>query len=100
MMALLTSEQSPSGTEPLEGLLEIGNLVYVTSYGPYRGLKGIIRTVDVLAPKHASSCFYLIALQEGHMKEPVWFIHDDVAVVEGQNVSQWRPSVEEQSRRN
>jgi hypothetical protein len=100
MMAPLTSEQSQLEREPLEGILEIGSLVYVTSYGPYRGLKGIIRTVDALSPANISSCFYLIALQEGHVKEPVWFVHDDVAAVEGQNVSQWRPIMKEQAHKD
>jgi hypothetical protein len=32
------------------------------------------------------------------MKEPVWFVHDDIAGVEGDNVSQWRQSKQELSR--
>lgn len=86
-MALLTSEQPQLGIEPLEDVLEIGSLVYVTSYGPYWGLKGTIRNVDVISHVDAPLYFYLINFQEGQMKEPVWFIHDDVAAVEGQIVS-------------
>jgi hypothetical protein len=66
--------------------------VYVTCYGPCRGLKGIIRAVDVIAPADVSLCFYLVTLLEGQMKEPVWCVYDDVAAVEGENVSLWRPS--------
>ena len=71
-------------------VLAVGNLVYVTSYGPWWGLRGIIRAVDAIALSDAqegSLYFYLVALQEGEMKEPVWFMHDDVAGIEGHNIS-------------
>ena len=95
MVALLTSEQSQLETGPLEDVLEVGSLVYVTCYGPYWGVKGIIRAVDVLAHTDTSSRFYLVDLQEGGKKEPVWFVYDDVATFKGENVSRRYP---EQSR--
>ena len=68
-------------------VLEIGSLVYVTSYGPCWGLKGIIRAVDVIADAQEPLYFYLVALHEGQVKEPLWFVHDHVAGVEGDGIS-------------
>jgi hypothetical protein len=81
-------------------LLPVGSLVYVTCHGPCWGLRGIIRAVDVIAPTDEQwpLCFYFVALQEGQMKEPLWLVHDDIAEVEGENVSQWRSSREKLSR--
>ena len=80
--------------------LPVDTLVYVTCYGPYWGFRGIIRAVDVIALADAqdSMYFYLVALEDGRMKEPLWLVHDDVAEVMGENVSQWRPSKKEPSR--
>jgi hypothetical protein len=61
--------------------------VYVTSYGPCWGLKGIIRAVDVIADAQEPLYFYLVALHEGQVKEPLWFVHDHVAGVEGDRLS-------------
>jgi hypothetical protein len=97
MVALLTAKQSHLEVEPLESVLAVGCLVYVTCYGPCRGLKGIIQAVDVIAPADVPLCFYLVTLLEGQMKEPVWCICDDVAAVEGENVSLWRSSRKELS---
>ena len=74
--------------------LPVGSLVYVNSYGPYWGLRGIICAVDVIAPADAREAlyFYFVALQEGPRKEPVWFMHDDVADAEGDNVALWHTS--------
>ena len=65
--------------------LTIGSLVYVTCYGPCWGLRGIIRTVDMidLVDTPEPLYFYLVALQGGVVKDPIWFVHDDVAEVEG-----------------
>ncbi len=98
MVALLTAKQSHLEVEPLDDVLAVGSLVYVTCYGPCRGLKGIIQAVDVIAPADVPLCFYLVTLLEGQMREPVWCVYDDVAVVEGEDVSLWRPSREKLSR--
>jgi hypothetical protein len=70
-------------------VLGVGSLVYVTCYGPCWGLKGIIRAVDVIAFVDAQEplYFYLVALHEGQVKEPLWFVHDHVAGVEGDRFS-------------
>src|SRR5262249_5927583 len=79
---------SPLGIELLEDILSVGSLVYITCHGPCWGLRGIVRTVDVAdAPLY----FYLVMLEEGPIKEPLWLLGDDVAAVEGENVFQWRP---------
>ena len=102
MVALLTVKQSQLEVEPLENVLAVGSLVYVTCYGPCWGLKGIILAVDVIAPADVSSDvslrFYLVTLLEGQMREPVWCLYDDVAAVEGEDVSLWRPSRKELSQ--
>lgn len=79
MMPTLTSERFH---EPLETIFAVGSLVYVTCYGPYWGLKGIVCTVDII-DKYLY--FYLVSLVEGQMKEPIWLVHDDIAAVEGEN---------------
>jgi hypothetical protein len=87
MVALLTPKQSKLEIESLSDVLAVGCLVYVTCYGPCRGLRGIIRSVDVIASADEPLYFYLVALQEGQMKDPLWLIHDDIAAVEGDYVS-------------
>lgn len=65
-----------------------GSLVSITSYGPYFGCTGIIRCVEVIeadAPKPVP--FYLVALREGLMREPLWFEHDALAEVVGDAIS-------------
>lgn len=82
-------------------VLVVGNLVYVTCYGPYWGIRGIVLTVDTIVFTDAQDeplHFYLVALQEGQTKEPVWFVHNHVEVAEGENVSQWRPRSTKRSR--
>jgi hypothetical protein len=91
-VALLTAKRSQLEVGPQENALVVGSLVYVTCYCPCRGLKGIIRALDVIDPTDASLCFYLVTLLEGQIKEPVWCVCDDVAAVEGEDVSLWRPS--------
>jgi hypothetical protein len=81
--------------------LTVGSLVYVTSYGPCWGLKGTICAVDSIIFVDAQEnplYFYLVALQEGQTKEPLWLVHDDVAPVEGDDISQGRPSKKQPSR--
>jgi hypothetical protein len=67
----------------------VGSLVYVTSYGPYWGFRGIIRAIDaiVLADAQEPLYFYLVALHEGQLREPLWFVRDDVTTVEGERAS-------------
>lgn len=80
--------------------ITVGSLVYVTSYGPCRGLKGVIRAVDVMASadEQVPLCFYLVVLHGGQVKEPLWLVHDDVAEFEGESLSHRYPSRKPLSR--
>jgi hypothetical protein len=95
-MALLLKEQPH---EVLEDIFTVDSLVYVTCYGPFWGFRGTVCAVDVIPLSNTQEAlyFYLIALQEGQIKEPIWFVHDDVAAVEGDNASLWYPTEKEES---
>jgi hypothetical protein len=62
-------------------MFQTGQRVCVTSYGPFRGLKGTIRIVDTIASEAESFCFYLIDLQGAQTKEPIWFEYEEVESV-------------------
>ncbi len=62
-------------------VLQVGSRVRITSYGPFRDLRGVIQRVDELPPTSDQSepfCFYLVRLEGAHIKEPVWFHHEEV----------------------
>ena len=65
-------------------VLPAGSRVRVISYGPFRGLKGTIRTVDTIPGLEAGEafCFYLVELEGTHSKEPIWFECDEVQLVD------------------
>ncbi len=66
------------------GILRIGSLVWITSYGPYFGCTGVVRRVDVIeGDGHDPLPFYQVELHEGQAREPVWFERDAVVEVEG-----------------
>lgn len=59
-----------------------GSLVRIISYGPFRGLRGTVRSVHTIsADVEEPFCFYLIALEGAQMKEPIWFEYDEVELV-------------------
>jgi hypothetical protein len=63
-------------------VVPIGSRVHVTSYGPFRGLRGMIRAVDVIADDlEEPFCFYLIALEGLTFLEPIWFTYDEVELI-------------------
>ena len=65
-----------------QSLYPPGTLVQVTSYSPFRGLRGTITVVDSISDDADEPfCFYLITLEGTQMKEPVWFEYDEVALV-------------------
>ena len=56
--------------------------MYVTSYSPFRGLRGIVRSVHTIAADlDEPFCFYLIALEGAHLQEPIWFEYDEVELI-------------------
>ena len=67
-------------------LFEVGSRIRVTSYCPFRGLTGTVKTVDVIAQGSqpyglGPKCFYLIDLEGAFIKEPVWFENEEVKSV-------------------
>lgn len=55
-------------------ILLTGNCVRVTSYGPFRGLRGTIQKVDIIADDPEDPfCFYLIVLEGSSLQAPIWF---------------------------
>jgi hypothetical protein len=63
-------------------LLLTGNRVRVTSYGPFRGLQGIVRRVDVISDDPEDPfCFYLIALEGSALQTPIWFAWHEVECI-------------------
>lgn len=63
-------------------LFPVGSLVHVTSYSPFRGLRGPIRKVDAIADDlEEPFCFYLVALEGMSIQEPIWFAYDEVELV-------------------
>ena len=61
--------------------LAVGSRIRVVSYGPFRGLKGTIRTVDAIPQLDDPCCFYHIELEGSSIKEPVWFEHEEVELL-------------------
>jgi hypothetical protein len=62
----------------------VGSRIRVVSYGPFRGLKGTIRTVDAIPQLDEPCCFYYIELEGSSVKEPVWFEHEEVELLASQ----------------
>jgi hypothetical protein len=64
-------------------IFPVGCLVHVTSYSPFRGLRGIIRMVDIIVDDlEEPFCFYLVALEGTHIQEPIWFEYDEIALID------------------
>ena len=62
--------------------MPVGSLVCVTSYSPFRGLRGTVRSVHTIAADlDEHFCFYLIALEGAQIKGPIWFEYDEVELV-------------------
>ena len=60
----------------------IGSRVRVTNYGPWRGLRGTILTIHMIAtPGDESFCFYLVAVEGAQVKEPIWFDYTEVELI-------------------
>lgn len=65
-----------------EVIFSVGSRVRITSYSPFRGLKGTIRIVDTIPQLDEPFCFYHVELDGAYIKEPIWFEHDEVEAVE------------------
>jgi hypothetical protein len=60
--------------------LRVGDRVRVLCYGPFRGLEGTIRKVDMIPVTDDTRCFYQVALEGSSLREPVWFEDDEVEI--------------------
>lgn len=59
-----------------------GTLVQVTSYSPFKGLRGTVTVVDTISEgDDVPFCFYLITLEGTQLKEPMWFECNEVRLV-------------------
>ena len=66
----------------MNAILQTGDRVRVTSYGPFRGLQGTIRRVDVISDDLEDPfCFYLIALEGSTLQAPIWFAWHEVECI-------------------
>ena len=60
----------------------VGNQVRVTSYGPFKGLKGTIQMVDtIIDDLEAVFGFYLVKLVGVPTREPIWLAYDEVEFI-------------------
>jgi hypothetical protein len=65
-----------------EGVYPIGSRVRVANDGPFRGRKGTILAIHMIAtPGEPTFCFYLVALDGAHLRLPLWFEYQEVALV-------------------
>lgn len=63
-------------------VFRVDTRVRVTSYGPFRGLTGTIRTVDLISADFEEPfCFYQITLDGTYIREPIWFEYHEVELV-------------------
>lgn len=62
--------------------LPVGSRVRVTSYSPFREQWGTVRAVHTIAADlEEPFCFYLIAFDNGQIKEPIWFDYSEVELI-------------------
>ena len=65
-----------------EDVYPLGSRVYVANDTPFRGRKGTILAIHMIATPHEPTfCFYLVALDGAHLQEPLWFEYQEVALV-------------------
>ena len=60
----------------------VGSQVRITSYTPFRGLRGTVRTINTIdVDQEEPFCFYLVALEGAMVVEPIWFEYDEVEFI-------------------
>ena len=63
----------------MDNLFRVGEKVHAVSSGPFKGLGGIIQTVDTISSRSDEPfCFYLVDLELAHLQEPIWFEREEV----------------------
>jgi hypothetical protein len=64
-----------------EGVIPIGSRVCVANDSPFRGLRGTILAIHMIAaPGEPTFCFYLVTLDGTYLREPLWFEYQEVAL--------------------
>jgi hypothetical protein len=59
-----------------------GSRVRVANYSPFRGLRGTIISIHMIAVDlDEPFCFYLVALEGVQIQEPIWFEYTEVELV-------------------
>ena len=54
----------------------------VTSYSPFRGLRGTVLKVDSIADDFDEPfCFYLVTLEGAQIDEPIWFEYHEIEAI-------------------
>jgi len=65
-----------------EEVYPIGSRVRVAHDSPFRGRKGTILAIHMIAaPGEPTLCFYLVALDGTHLRIPLWFEYHEVVLV-------------------
>ena len=65
-----------------EEIYPIGSRVRVANGCPFRGRKGTILGIHMIAtPGEPTLCFYLVALDGSQLQEPLWFENHEVELV-------------------
>ena len=65
-----------------EEVYPIGSRVRVAHESPFRGRKGTILAIHMIAtPGEPTFCFYLVALDGAYLRTPLWFEYQEVALV-------------------
>ena len=54
----------------------------MANHSPFRGRKGIILAIHMIAaPGEPTLCFYLVALDGTHLRIPLWFEYYEIELV-------------------
>jgi hypothetical protein len=65
-----------------QDVFPIGSRVRVANVSPFRGRKGTILAIHMIAtPGEPTFCFYLVALDGTYIRDPLWFEYKEVALV-------------------
>ncbi len=85
-MACTVQQVEEKGVSATMGvdIFPVGSRVRVSSYSPFRGLRGTVRTIHRIDPVPEDEkpfCFYRIALEGASLREAIWFECDEVELI-------------------
>ena len=84
LQALAQLRHPPGGGQPIleVEVFAISSRVRVTNYSPFRGLRGTVLTIHMIAAAlEEPFCFYLVALEGVQIQEPIRFEYTEVEFV-------------------